>query len=42
VSSVIRVMATTRTQSQNLYYVLKILGTKEIERRIDKVLELLK
>ena len=42
VSSVIRVMATTRTQSQNLYYVLKILGVKEIERRIDKVLSILK
>ncbi len=42
VSSVIRVMATSRTQSQNLYYVLKILGVKEVERRIDKVLELLK
>ena len=42
VSSVIRIMASTRTQSQNLYYVLKILGTEEINRRIDKVLELLK
>lgn len=42
VSSVIRVMATSRTQSQNLYYVLKILGTAEIERRIDKVIDLLK
>lgn len=42
VSSVIRIMATSRTQSQNLYYVLKILGTKEVERRIDKILEILK
>ena len=41
VSSVIRVMASTRTQSQNLYYVLKILGKEEVERRIDKVLNLL-
>jgi len=42
VSGVIRVMASTRSQSQNLYYVLKILGEKEVVRRIDKVLELLK
>ena len=42
VSSVIRVMASTRTQSQNLYYVLKILGENEVARRIDKVLSLLK
>ena len=42
VSSVIRIMASTRTQSQNLYYVLKILGVNEVNRRIDKVLELLK
>ena len=42
VSSVIRVMASTRTQSQNLYYVLKILGKEEVERRIDKVLNLIK
>ena len=42
VSGVIRVMASTRYQSQNLYYVLKILGEKEVVRRIDKVLELLK
>ena len=42
VSSVIRVMATTRTQSQNLYYILKILGVEEVEKRIDKVLSILK
>ena len=41
VSSVIRIMASTRTQSQNLYYVLKILGKEEVERRIDTVLNLL-
>ena len=41
VRSVIRVMASTRTQSQNLYYVLKILGKEEVERRIDTVLNLL-
>ena len=41
VSSVIRVMASTRTQSQNLYYVLKILCKEEVERRIDTVLNLL-
>jgi hypothetical protein len=35
-------MATSRSQSLNLYYVLKILGKDEVERRIDKVLDILK
>ena len=35
VSTVIRVAVTSRTSTPDLYYILQILGTDEIMRRID-------
>ena len=35
VATIIRVMATTRTNTPDLYIILKILGKKEIEKRVE-------
>ena len=35
VATMIRVMATTRTNTPDLYIILKILGKKEIEKRVE-------
>ena len=35
VATIIRVMATTRTKTPDLYIILKILGKKEIEKRVE-------
>ncbi len=34
VATIIRIMATTRTNTPDLYIILKILGKKEIEKRV--------
>lgn len=38
VSEVIRIAITTKRQSQNLYYVLKVLGENKVRERINKVI----
>ena len=42
VAEMIRIALTSSKQSPNLYYILRILGTKEVSRRIKKVIELIK
>ncbi len=42
VAEMIRIALTTSKQSPNLYYVLRVLKKDEVNRRINKVLELLK
>ena len=39
VAEIIRIAVTTRKQTPNLYYILKILGQGEYERRITLVME---
>ena len=34
VATIIRILATTRTNTPDLYIILKILGKKEIEKRV--------
>ena len=34
VATIIRIMSTTRTNTPDLYIILKILGKKEIEKRV--------
>ena len=42
VAEMIRIALTSSKQSPNLYYILRILGNKEVSRRIKKVIELIK
>ena len=42
VAELLRISLTGRKNSPNLYYVMRILGKKECDRRIDKVVSLLK
>ena len=42
VAEILRITLTGRKNSPNLYYVMRILGKKECDRRIDKVISLLK
>lgn len=39
VSEMIRIAISTRKNTPNLYYVLKILGKLEVERRINIIIE---
>ena len=41
-SSIIRVAITTRKNTPDLYYILSLLGKEEINKRIDKIINLLK
>ena len=42
VAEILRITLSGRKNSPNLYYVMRILGKKECDRRIDKVVSLLK
>ena len=42
VAEILRITLTGRKNSPNLYYVMRILGKKECDKRIDKVISLLK
>ena len=42
VAEILRITLTTRKNSPNLYYVMKILGKEECDRRINKIIYLLK
>ena len=41
IAEMVRISLTTSKQSPNIYYVLRILGKEEIERRISKSIEVL-
>ena len=42
VAEILRITLTTKKNSPNLYYVMKVLGKEECDKRIDKVITLLK